>query len=175
MPFRKVVIFCDTQTNRQTFRHNIYIIILAPHHLESCPSMGGRLLMVAGRFKCDSGEGEDNVTRGGEHTRISTWRGKNHQHRQFLLQLCHKSTSGVKSPIIRDVTWFGERLPRICGYQHSYVLDHYQHHHNRHNYYDQSHHYQQDKVHPQNISITMNNLVERPAMGEPSSPGGRRA
>ena len=72
MPFRKVVIFCDTQTNRQTLRHNIYIIILAPHHLESCPSMGGRLLMVAGRFKCDSGEGEDNVTRGGEHTRIST-------------------------------------------------------------------------------------------------------
>ena len=35
--------------------------------------------------------------------------------------------------------------------------------------------YHQDKVYPQNITITMNNLVERLAMGEQSSPGGRRA
>ena len=151
------------------------IIIHPPNHLESWPSMGGRLLMVAGRFKCASGEGEDNVTRGGEHTRISTWRGKNINTINLSCNFFLESTSGVKSPIIRDVTWFGERLPRICGYQHSYVLYHYQHNHGCHNYYDQSHQHHQDQVHPQNINITMNNLDERLAMGEQSSPGGRRA
>jgi len=68
-----------------------------PRYLESWPSMGGRLEIVAGRWRCGSGEGEERVTRGGEHTRIST--------------------SGVKSPIIREVTWLGERLPGRDGCQ----------------------------------------------------------
>ena len=40
-------------------------------HLESTCSIRGRLEIVAGSW--GSGEGEERLARGGEHTRIETW------------------------------------------------------------------------------------------------------